>query len=110
MNALIAILLAIPLAASAATDADRARLEQGRKQVAAAWRAEDGSAADRERFVQEEIEEHMRTHGPLGKEFERMARFGSVTPDLWMKNATGEPVSPRALLRTTEAALQQIRD
>ncbi len=61
-------------------------------------------------LIAAQIEEHMRTHGPLGKEFERMASFGSVTPDLWMKNATGEPVSPRALLRTTEAALQQIRD
>ena len=49
-------------------------------------------------------------HGPLGREFERMASFGSVTPDLWMKNATGEPVSPKALLRSTEAALKEIRD
>ena len=57
-----------------------------------------------------QIEEHMRKDGPLGKEFERMASFGSVTPDLWMKNATGEPVSPKALLRTTEAALKEIRD
>jgi hypothetical protein len=52
----------------------------------------------------------MRSHGPLGKEYERMASFGSVTPDLWMKNATGEPVSPKALLRTTDAALKEIRD
>ncbi|HKC26155.1 MAG TPA: hypothetical protein VKF32_15535, partial [Thermoanaerobaculia bacterium] len=29
----------------------------------------------------------------LGEEFERMTRFGSVTPDLWMVNATGSPVS-----------------
>ena len=57
-------------------------------------------------LIAAQIEEHMRTHGPLGKEFERMASFGSVTPDLWMKHATGEPVSPKALLRTTEAALK----
>jgi hypothetical protein len=61
-------------------------------------------------MIAAQIEEHMHTHGPLGKEFERMASFGSVTPDLWMKNATGEPVSPKALLRTTEAALKEIRD
>jgi hypothetical protein len=61
-------------------------------------------------LIAAQIEEHMRAHGPLGKEFERMASFGSVTPDLWMKNATGEPVSARALLRTTEAALKEIRD
>jgi hypothetical protein len=61
-------------------------------------------------LIAAQIEEHMRTHGPLGREYERMASFGSVTPDLWMKNATGDPVSPRALLRTTEAALKEIRD
>jgi hypothetical protein len=61
-------------------------------------------------LIAAQIEEHMRTHGPLGKEFERMASFGSVTPDLWMKNATGEPVSPKALLRTTEAALKDFHD
>ena len=61
-------------------------------------------------LIAAQIEEHMRTHGPLGKEYERMASFGSVTPDLWMKNATGEPVSPKALLRTTEVALKEIRD
>jgi hypothetical protein len=61
-------------------------------------------------MIAAQIEEHMHTHGPLGREFERMASFGSVTPDLWMKNATGEPVSPKALLRTTEAALKELRD
>ena len=34
-----------------------------------------------------------------------MAKFGSVTPDLWMINATGVPVGPAPLLRATEAAL-----
>jgi hypothetical protein len=56
-------------------------------------------------LIAAQIEEHMQKHGPLGAEFERMASFGSVTPDLWMKHATGEPVSPKALLRMAEAAL-----
>ena len=30
--------------------------------------------------------------GNLGPEFERMAKFGNVAPDLWMKQATGAPV------------------
>jgi hypothetical protein len=34
-----------------------------------------------------------------------MARYGSVTPDQWMVNATGSPVSAEPLLRATEAAL-----
>nr|WP_153864767.1 MULTISPECIES: hypothetical protein [Myxococcaceae] len=52
-----------------------------------------------------QLEEHLRQKGPLGAEFERMARFGSVTPDVWMVNATGAPVSAQPLLRATEAAL-----
>ena len=43
---------------------------------------------------------------PLGAEFERVARYGSVTPDLWMKNATGEPLSAGPLFRAAEAALE----
>jgi hypothetical protein len=53
-----------------------------------------------------QIEEQMKkAKGALGTEFERMAKFGAVTPDLWMKNATGEGVSAGPLLRATEAAL-----
>jgi hypothetical protein len=52
-----------------------------------------------------QIEEHLKQHGPLGAEFERMATFGAVTPDEWMRHATGAPVSADALLRATEAAL-----
>jgi oligoendopeptidase F len=52
-----------------------------------------------------QIEEHMKKAGAIGPEFERMAKFGSVTPDLWMVNATGAPVSAGPLLRATEAVL-----
>jgi len=54
-----------------------------------------------------QIEEHIDKSGkPLGEEFERMARFGAVTPDLWMEHATGRPVSAEPLLRATEQALR----
>ncbi|MBK7858575.1 MAG: hypothetical protein IPJ65_08125 [Archangiaceae bacterium] len=53
-----------------------------------------------------QIEEQMRKAGKIGPEFERMAKFGSVTPDLWMVNASGEPVGTGPLLRATEAALK----
>ena len=43
--------------------------------------------------------------GPIGPEFERMARIGNVAPDIWMKQATGAPVGPAALLEATEKAL-----
>ena len=52
-----------------------------------------------------QIEEQVRKAGKLGPEFERMAKFGAVTPDLWMINASKEPVSAGPLLRATETAL-----
>ena len=44
--------------------------------------------------------------GPrAGAEFERVASYGRVTPDLWMVHATGSPVWAEPLLRAAEAAL-----
>lgn len=55
-----------------------------------------------------QVEEQMRKSGSLGAEFERMARMGSVTPDLWMINATGKPVGAQALLSATEKAFREV--
>ena len=52
-----------------------------------------------------QIEEQMKKAGNTGPEFERMARMGRVTPDLWMENATGKPVGPEPLLAATDKAL-----
>jgi hypothetical protein len=56
-----------------------------------------------------QIEAHLKSQPALGPEFERMAKYGSVAPDLWMENATGAPVSAKALLTATEAALSLSR-
>ena len=56
-----------------------------------------------------QIEEQMQKAGNVGGEFERMAKAGSITPDLWMKNATGAPVGPDALLHATEKALATLQ-
>ncbi|MBZ5567557.1 MAG: hypothetical protein LAN64_06865 [Acidobacteriia bacterium] len=56
-----------------------------------------------------QIEERMKKAGKVGPEFERMASYGSVAPDLWMTHATGKPVGPEALLKATERALGEIR-
>ncbi len=56
-----------------------------------------------------QIEEQMEKAGHLGPEFERMAKVGSVVPDLWMKKATGAPVGPEALLTATGKALAEIK-
>lgn len=53
-----------------------------------------------------QIEEQIEKNGDLGGEFERMAKYGSVTPDLWMTNAAGAPVSAEPLLRATAKALE----
>jgi hypothetical protein len=56
-----------------------------------------------------QIEEHIAAKGNLGAEFERMARYGSLPPDMWMKNATGAPVGAAALLGATERALAVVK-
>ena len=56
-----------------------------------------------------QIEDQMEKAGNIGGEFERMASYGSVTPDLWMVHATGKPVGPDALLRATAKALDTVK-
>ncbi|MEN6450919.1 MAG: hypothetical protein ABFC96_10545 [Thermoguttaceae bacterium] len=55
-----------------------------------------------------QLEEQMKKAGRFGDEFERMTRFGNVAPDMWMRNATGAPVSADALLRATERAVAEM--
>jgi hypothetical protein len=55
-----------------------------------------------------QIEERMKQAGAIGPEFERMATFGKLAPDLWMKHATGAPVGPEALLEAARRALVQV--
>ena len=59
-------------------------------------------------MIAHQIEEQMKTTGSIGPEFERMAKMGDVTPDLWMENATGHPVGPEALLAATQQALKAV--
>jgi hypothetical protein len=56
-----------------------------------------------------QIEEHIDAKGNLGAEFERMSRYGSLPPDMWMKNATGAPVGAGALLQATTRALNVVK-
>ena len=57
-----------------------------------------------------QIEEHMKKTGKVGDEFERIAKEGRVTPDMWMINATGKPVGAEALLEATERALAKVQE
>jgi hypothetical protein len=56
-----------------------------------------------------QIEGQMEKAGNIGREFERMASYGSLTPDLWMIHATGSPVGSQALLAATERALNVVK-
>ena len=55
-----------------------------------------------------QIEQQFRTAGKIGPEFERMASYGSLAPDLWMKHATGKPVGAEALLGAAKRALKEL--
>jgi len=55
-----------------------------------------------------QIEAQIEKTGKLGEEIERMAKIGRITPDLWMKQATGHVVGPEALLEATEKALKGV--
>ena len=57
-----------------------------------------------------QLEEHMKKAGKIGPEFERVARLGRIAPDLWMKEATGSPVGPEALIAAAEKALNAVTD
>lgn len=59
-------------------------------------------------MIANQIEEKMRSAGTIGPEFERMAKFGSLAPDLWMRNATGSPVGADAMLKAVERSLRQL--
>lgn len=54
-----------------------------------------------------QVEEKMKQAGAIGPEFERVAKMGRVTPDMWMINATGKPVGTESLLAAAEKALVQ---
>ena len=53
-----------------------------------------------------QIEEHVRKSGKLGPDFERMSKTGCVLPDLWMKQATGQPISAAPLLQAVERVFE----
>ena len=53
-----------------------------------------------------QIEEHFRSlKGPMGPEIERLCQLGSITPDAWMRQGVGAPLSAEPLLAATERAL-----
>jgi hypothetical protein len=56
-----------------------------------------------------QVEEHVagKDKATFAKEFERVCKLGSILPDLWMKQATGKPVTAQPLLDATAKALKK---
>jgi hypothetical protein len=45
----------------------------------------------------------------LATEMERMCSLGSITPDLWMQQAVGQPISTEPLIQAAEKALKVVK-
>lgn len=60
------------------------------------------------RLIAHQIEEQVRRTGDVAAEVERMSRIGGISPDLWMREATGAPVGAAAMLTATERALAEL--
>ncbi len=60
-------------------------------------------------IIQFQLEEYMKTKN-LAEEMERMCRLGSITPDLWMKEAVGSPISTEPMLQAARKALDALTE
>jgi hypothetical protein len=61
-------------------------------------------------LIAAQLEEHLERLPPgkrLGEEIERITVQGALAPDVWMKGATGEPVSAQPLIRAAARALDR---
>jgi hypothetical protein len=59
-------------------------------------------------LIARQIEAQVAKTGQVAAEVERMSKIGSLTPDLWMREATGAPVGTGALLSAAERALETL--
>jgi hypothetical protein len=59
-------------------------------------------------LIARQIEAQVAKTGQVAAEVERMSKIGSLTPDLWMREATGAPVGTAALLSAAERALETL--
>jgi hypothetical protein len=56
-----------------------------------------------------QVEDHFKkSTDPLGVEFERVSRIGSITPDAWIRQAVGAPLSAEPLIAAARAAVAEL--
>jgi len=58
-------------------------------------------------LIASQIEQYLENR-VLAEEMERMCRLGSISPDRWMRQAVGEPVSAEPMLQAGAIALQKL--
>lgn len=56
-----------------------------------------------------QLEEHFKSH-PFATEVERIYSLGQLTPNEWMKQAVGAPLSNEAILKAAGEAIKKIND
>jgi hypothetical protein len=54
-----------------------------------------------------QVEDYFKSH-PLGKEMERLCVLGRIAPDLWMRQAVGDPISVGPFLKAAEKAVKSV--
>ena len=55
-----------------------------------------------------QIEEYMKDK-KLATEMERMCRLGAITPDFWMQQAVGAPISVEPMIEAAREALEHVK-
>jgi len=56
-----------------------------------------------------QLEEHFKTH-EFAPEVERIFSLGQLTPNEWMKEAVGTPLSNEAILKAAEEAIEKVKE
>ena len=59
-------------------------------------------------LIDYQIEEYI-SNKPFASEIKRMFLAGNITPDLWMKHATGSGISNKALFEAVDEALMKLK-
>lgn len=58
-------------------------------------------------LIAHQLSDHM-AGAPIGPEYERISRIGRLTPDRWMLEATGSPISAQPMLEAVRSALSAL--
>jgi hypothetical protein len=55
-----------------------------------------------------QVENYFKTH-ELAREMERMCKLGNISPNLWMQQAVGKPISAKPMIQAAQKALKFVK-